>query len=474
MDGEAPVEAGAPAEAAPDGPVQGGQLVGRVRVPAQGLELRLLRDISLRALVAEPAGQALGDDAVEGAADEEGLDAHLDQTGGGRGGVVGVQGGEHEVPGEGGLDGDGRRLPVADLTQKDDVRVRAQDGAQGHGEVQPRLDVDLHLVDSGQPVLDGVLDRDDVLGHVVDCVQRRVERGRLARARRPGDEDGAIGLAVGGLVALEGVGQEAQVGQVEQGRTLVEDPHDHLLAVDGREGGDTKVDGLAGDHARHAPVLGHAALGDVEVGHDLQAADQPGLDVLGRAHHLMEHAVDAVPDPDVALGGLDVDVGGAVLNGLADQEVDELDDRGVLDDLADMGEVVLRLHLAGGQGRDILGIALHPVMALDRLEDGAPGGDHGADVGARDRPDVVDGHHVGRVGHGDDQAVLLPGDGDGLEAPGQGVGDETDGAGVDGVFAEVDELQADARRQRGDQVGLGDHALVDEDAAERLTGLTLF
>src|SRR5205085_431968 len=84
---------------------------------------------------------------------------------------------------------------------------------------------------------------------------------------------------------------------------------------------------------------------------------------------------------------------------------------------------------------------------------------------ARDRADVVDGDHVGRVGHGDDQATLLPGDGNGLEAPGQGVGDEADGARGDRVLEEVDELEADARRQGGDEIALGDDLLVDQDAA---------
>ena len=76
--------------------------------------------------------------------------------------VVGVQGREHEVTGERGLDGDLRGLVVADLTDEHDVGVGAQDRAQRGGEGQPGLGVDLHLVDAGEPVLDRVLDRDDV------------------------------------------------------------------------------------------------------------------------------------------------------------------------------------------------------------------------------------------------------------------------------------------------------------------------
>ena len=61
--------------------------------------------------------------------------------------------------------------------------------------------VDAHLLDAVELVLDRILDRDDVLGDVVDLAQRRVQRRRLARAGRAGDEDRAVGLAEGLLEA---------------------------------------------------------------------------------------------------------------------------------------------------------------------------------------------------------------------------------------------------------------------------------
>ena len=67
------------------------------------------------------------------------------------------------------------------------------------------------------------------------------------------------------------------------------------------------------------------------------AADDAGLDALGRALHLVQHAVDAVADPQVVLGRLDVDVRGAVGDRLRDEQVHEPDDRRVVvDDLADL------------------------------------------------------------------------------------------------------------------------------------------
>ena len=108
--------------------------------------------------------------------------------------VVGVQRGEHQVAGQGGLHGDVGRLGVADFAEHDHVRVLPQQGAQGGGEGHADLVVDLDLVDEGQVVFDRVFDRADV--HFVPSMQRRhgVERGGFARAGGPGDQDDAVGL----------------------------------------------------------------------------------------------------------------------------------------------------------------------------------------------------------------------------------------------------------------------------------------
>ena len=42
--------------------------------------------------------------------------------------------------------------------------------------------------------------------------------------------------------------------------------------------------------------------------------------------HLVQHAVDAEPDGELMLAGLDVDVARTVVDGLRDQEVDEAHD----------------------------------------------------------------------------------------------------------------------------------------------------
>jgi hypothetical protein len=62
-----------------------------------------------------------------------------------------------------------------------------------------------------------------------------------------------------------------------------------------------------------AAVLRQALLGDVELGHDLQARDQRRVQRAVGLHHLAQRAVDAEAHRAAALVGLDVDVAGAVL-----------------------------------------------------------------------------------------------------------------------------------------------------------------
>ena len=139
----------------------------------------------------------------------------------------------------------------------------------------------------------GILDRDDVLLDRVELAERGVQRRRLARARRPGDEHGAVGLVEGALEAVLLGRRHAELLQRHDDGVLVEDAHDDRLAVHAGQRHDAQVDVVAVDRQADATVLRHAPLGDVEVAHDLHAADDaehhPPL------HHrgLDEHAVDA-------------------------------------------------------------------------------------------------------------------------------------------------------------------------------------
>ena len=225
------------------------------------------------AVFAETSHKALGDDQLDRRGDQEGLDAHVDQSRDRPRGVVGVKGGEDEVARERGADGDVRRLAVADLADHDDIGVLPQDVPQGTGEGQADLGPDLDLVGAGHLVFDGVFDRDDAEVGGVDLTEKGVERGGFAGAGRTGHQNDAMGELedaldgglLGGIHAqpVHGVGLAAEVEQAQA----------HALGVDGRDGGDADVERIAPGLEVDAPVLRQAFFRDVEPRHDLEARD---------------------------------------------------------------------------------------------------------------------------------------------------------------------------------------------------------
>src|SRR4030095_6356173 len=194
---------------------------------------------------------------------EEGRDAHVEEPGHSGGAVVGVEGGEHQVTGESGANANLRRLEVTRLTHEDDVGILAEEGAQAPREGAPDLVVDLDLIDALEVVFHGVFRGHDIDVGRVDGVDGRGGRGGLARAGGTRDENHAVG-AVNGLGELvEAPRVEAQHGQVELERVLVENPHDRLLAEDRGQGGDAEVYLALFEAQLDAPALGQPPLRDI-------------------------------------------------------------------------------------------------------------------------------------------------------------------------------------------------------------------
>src|SRR5262245_33322370 len=102
------------------------------------------------------------------------------------------------------------RLAVPNLTDHQDVGVLSQHAAEPIRKRQTDLRVDLDLRHARQLVFHRVFEGDDVLADTIDAVQRRVERGRLAGAGRPGDQYHAIRTPDQLLDVREGVGAESQ------------------------------------------------------------------------------------------------------------------------------------------------------------------------------------------------------------------------------------------------------------------------
>ena len=332
---------------------------------------------------------------------------------------------------------------------------------------QPHPLVDLDLVDPGHLVLDRVLQRDHIDVGPDHGGQAGVQRRGLARPGRPGDQHQPLRLGQRPLERLPVV-----VGQADLGdglgllALLAEQPDHHRLAVHGRHGRDPGVglQPLQADAA--AAVLRLAPLGDVHAGQDLDAGDQRPLDRLGDHDDLAQQPVDAEADVDVALLRLDVDVGGAAVQGLAHDGVDQPDHRRVVD-VADLLEVLV-LVLGGLQALDVLegaeGVgdpaagAGAAVVAVDRLLQVGGGRHRGADRAQLGRQaDVVQRQHVGRVGQGDGEHVVGQGDRHRHVPHGDVAGQHRQGLVGDRQAAEVDERQPELVGE-----GAGDLHLVGE------------
>ena len=108
--------------------------------------------------------------------------------------------------------------------------------------------------------------------------------------------------------------------EIERDAALVEDPHHDRLAVHRRHRRDAQVDLLALDAQPDAAVLRQPALGDVEVGHDLDPRDHRRRQPLRRRLDLVQHAVDPVADDQPVLERLDVDVRRARLERVGDEQ----------------------------------------------------------------------------------------------------------------------------------------------------------
>jgi hypothetical protein len=232
--------------------------------------------------------------------------------------------------------------------------------------------------------------------------------------------------------------------------------------------------GLVNDSAnrdRLCPVK--PLLGDVDAGHDLDARGQRRHHAARHRVQLVQHAVDPVAHPHVVLGGLQVQVGGPVLDGLLDQVVHVPHDRGV----------VRAGRLCGHAGRviqrgvdHVAEVAVLALQALDDPPDLAAGDHHRPDRHAGRRAHVVQRDHVARVGDADDQLAVVHRQAEHPVPQHDRQRDALERGRVGRVADQVQRVDPERGRRGGGQLLLGDDLVVDQDrphgpaAALRLLG----
>ncbi len=121
-----------------------------------------------------------------------------------------------------------------------------------------------------------------------------------------------------------------ELGEIELAGLLVEQAQHDSFATPGRDRRYAHIDRAPRNAQADAAILRQAAFGDIEFGHDLDAADHRARDRLLRRQHFAQHAVDAETHDQAILVRFDMDVGCAFLDRFGEQRVDQANDRRVV------------------------------------------------------------------------------------------------------------------------------------------------
>src|SRR5713101_1093806 len=338
-----------------------GTFANRDASPHGGIQagfLQLLRRIFLRLLAfgTNHAHQALRHDAIQGGDEIIRFNTHVDEASNDVGHVVGVDGGEDQVAGESGLNGDLRGFLIADFADHDLVRIVAQDGTQTASEGQALLLVHVNLRDAADLVFYRIFVGNVLVFVRFDLVDGRVQGGGFAGAGGPSHQDHAVRLtnvAAEAAQFLRGKTDhiESQALKLFGKSLFVENTKDGVLAMARGHNGNTQIDVTPLVLHAETPILRNTALGDVQIAEHLDARENRGMPFLGnRLHSVLQHAIDAVLDGNFRVARFNVDVAGAALEGSEDNGLDEADHRtgGTLARQPVAGNRLVALLLLGG------------------------------------------------------------------------------------------------------------------------------
>src|SRR3990172_3918453 len=266
------------------------------------------------AMQADQADETLGQDTVERRDKIVRLEPHVDQAADDIDDVIGVHRGKYQVTGQGRLDRDLSRLRVSDFSDHDLVGIVAKDRPEAPREREPLLFIHRDLHHILELVLDGILDGDDLVLPPIDLADGGIQRCRLAAPGGAGDQDHPVGPVDRVPESLHvGFGEpeplELELTEFGGDGFLIQDPDDHGLAEVTRHDRHPKVDRPPVEAKCESAVLGNPALGDVQLGHDLDPRDDRLLVApVQRLHRRIECSVNPVLDEQMALGPLQMDV----------------------------------------------------------------------------------------------------------------------------------------------------------------------
>ena len=207
---------------------------------------------------------------------------------------------------------------------------------------------------------------------------------------------------------------EREVAEFLAERFFVQNAQHGVFAVNGRHDGDAEIDEAAFVAHAEAAVLRHAALGDIQFAHDLDARKNGGVPVLGeRLHGVLQDAVNAVLHHDFGVARFDVDVTGAALERGKDDGVDEPNDgahAGIARELLHGDVFVAVFFVADYLQRETLGGLIEDALgllgALQQVANLRSGGDFDLQALAEQQRQLVGEMQLAGIGHGDHQAWI--------------------------------------------------------------------
>ena len=267
----------------------------------------------------QAAQQALRANQNDAAGQIKACDAHVVQACQRGRGVVGVQGGQHQVTGLRCLDCNICRRLVPDFTDHEYVRVLPQQSPERGVKRQAYALVDIHLVGTGQDNFRRVFDGSDIHARRVQVVQAGVQGHGFARSGRAGDQNHAIGFGNRLHHKRQFGVRQTQCRKAELVGLLVQNPQHNFFAMQGRQTADPHIHHALVERELHATVLRQPFLGNVQTRLHLDTRNDLFAQSRRRRRHFIQHAIPAYPHPQQAVKGLEVYVGGLQFQSLEQQ-----------------------------------------------------------------------------------------------------------------------------------------------------------
>src|ERR1041385_1504944 len=298
----------------------------------------------------------------------------------------------------------------------------AQNGAQSAGEGEPLFLVHRNLRDAVDLVFHWIFNGDDLVFVGLDLIQGRVERGGLAAAGGAGDQHHAVGFQnvaaeLAQIFFIKADNVEHQVLELLAHRFFIQHAQHGVFAVNGGHDGDAEIDQTAAVLHTETSVLGHAALGDVQLAHDFYARNDGGVVLLGHGlHGRLQHAIDAVLHHHGIALGLNVDIAGTLLQRGKNRGVHQADDRADVG-FSRAGDAVNSNVFAGAlviaddvQHKAFAGFLQHALRLLSLFQNVADLGQRGhlgPDAPVQQQADFIDHHQLAGIGNGDRQRAVI-------------------------------------------------------------------